>query len=132
MVLTFQSGNKAWTSGYVFVPASFSHCSYIALGFLRSLAHHHLHPELSIRLNAVTPHYTDTPLIPRTELESAGFKPQTADVVARSAALLMADNTRHGQAIYSVGGKYLEVEERMIAANLEILGLKTNLVPDFE
>ncbi|KAI1932220.1 hypothetical protein LOZ58_003375 [Ophidiomyces ophidiicola] len=91
------------------------------LGFMRALKSH-LHPKLPIRINSLAPGWTDTAIVPRAVLESVGFKVQSADVVARCAALVMADESRHGQLIYSINGECSEIEKAMLAANLKIIG----------
>lgn len=39
---------------------------------------------------------------------------QSADAVARSVAILMADSKRQGQLIYSVGGRFSDIEESVL------------------
>ena len=49
--------------------------------------------------------------MPRTIVAALGESiVQSADVVARSVALLMADKRRHGELVYSAAGKFLEME----------------------
>ena len=83
------------------------------LGLMRGLVGH-LHPKLPIRLNAVSPSWTDTGIVPRTFFESLGQPVQSPEIVARSIALLMVDTSRHGHLIYSTNGRYKEVEESML------------------
>ena len=59
------------------------------LGLMRGLVGH-LHPKLPIRLNAVSPSWTDTGIVPRTFFESLGQPVQSPEIVARSIALLIA------------------------------------------
>lgn len=50
------------------------------------------------------------------------MKSQSADVPARSVAILMADSQRNGQFIYSVDGVQSEVEETLLKAARDIVG----------
>ncbi|OCL10673.1 NAD(P)-binding protein [Glonium stellatum] len=83
----------------------------------------HLHPKLPIRLNAVSPSWTDTSIVPRILFESLGHPVQSSEIVARSIALLMVDVSRHGQLIYSANGKHKEIEESMLGHVAEMLGV---------
>ena len=75
-----------------------------------------LHPKLPIRINALAPCWTATKMIPGDFLQSVGVGFQGPEIVARSAALLMADQSRHGQLIYSEEGRYMEIDEGLRAA----------------
>lgn len=80
------------------------------LGLLRALQPQ-LHPKLPIRINAVAPSWTNTPIVPRAVVAAVGESNiQSPDVVARSVALLMADKTRHGELVYSAVGEFVEME----------------------
>jgi NAD(P)-dependent dehydrogenase (short-subunit alcohol dehydrogenase family) len=83
------------------------------LGMMRGLVPH-LSPNLPIRINAISPSWTCSGLVPAAVVQSTGTGVQGADVVARSAAQLMADESRHGQMIYSVEGRYSEIEESIL------------------
>lgn len=87
------------------------------LGLIRGL-HPLLHPTLPIRINGISPSWTATGLAPKEVVESV-VPTQTPDVVARSVALLMADGGRHGQLIYSVQGKFSEIEESVFLPAVE-------------
>lgn len=83
---------------------------HAVLGLMRAL-HPQLHPHLPIRINAIAPSWTDTGIVPRELLAALGEGNfQSADVVARSVTLLMADEARHGELIYSDRGNYIELE----------------------
>jgi hypothetical protein len=78
---------------------------HAVLGILRAL-YTPLYPKLPIRINAVAPSWTDTPIMPREVVAALGEgNCQSADVVARSVVLLMADDERHGDR-----GIYTEME----------------------
>ncbi|KAK7178890.1 hypothetical protein DPSP01_014199 [Paraphaeosphaeria sporulosa] len=82
------------------------------LGLIRGLQPL-LHPQLPIRINGISPSWTATGLAPKEFIEMV-IPTQTPAVVARSVALLMADEMRHGQLIYSVQGKFSEIEESVL------------------
>jgi hypothetical protein len=83
---------------------------HAVLGLLRSL-YAPLYPNLPIRINAVAPSWTDTPIMPREVIAAlSGGKYQSADVVAQSVVLLMADWKRHGELVHSDMGVYTELE----------------------
>ncbi|KAJ4355162.1 hypothetical protein N0V95_003184 [Ascochyta clinopodiicola] len=82
---------------------------HAVLGLMRSLTAH-LHPHLPIRINAIAPSWTDTGILGSALLEAIGENLQSADVPARSVALLMADTSRHGELVYSERGHYMDLE----------------------
>lgn len=71
---------------------------------------------LPIRVNAISPSWTITGLVPKELVEVIGkyCEWQGPEVVARNVALLMADESRQGQLHYSVGGRYYEVEDAIL------------------
>lgn len=92
------------------------------LGLMRGLTTI-LQPDIPIRVNAISPSWTTTGLVPEGIVEKIGGIPQQPPhVVARSVAILMADTERSGQLIYSVQGKYSEAEETLLRAAKEIVG----------
>lgn len=84
------------------------------LGYMRGLVPslNILHP--SIRINAISPNWTATGIVAKDVVEGIGAKVQGPEVPARSAVLLMADDARQGQLIYSVHGRYVEIEEAVL------------------
>lgn len=96
---------------------------HAVLGIVRGLAPL-LHPTLPIRINAISPSWTSTGLVPKDFVESVGgVKTQPPEAVARSVAILMADPARHGQLIYSVQGRYSEIEDSILRpAAVRIVG----------
>ncbi|KAK7549945.1 putative short-chain dehydrogenase [Phyllosticta citricarpa] len=103
------------SSFQIFPVVDYTTAKHGVLGLLRSLTPL-LHPKLPIRINALAPAWTATKMIPGDFLKSMGVRFQGSEVVARSAVLLMADQSRHGQLIYSEEGRYFEVEEGLRAA----------------
>jgi NAD(P)-dependent dehydrogenase (short-subunit alcohol dehydrogenase family) len=67
--------------------------------------------EGKVRLNAVSPSWTDTGMVPKDFIESLGAAVQPPKAVALSVALLFGDQKRHNEVIYSWEGKYLEVNK---------------------
>lgn len=83
---------------------------HAVLGLMRSLTGH-LYPSMPIRINAVAPSWTDTSILNPALLAALGEgNYQSADVPARSVAVLMADKQRHGQLVYSERGHFKELE----------------------
>ncbi|KAL1795586.1 hypothetical protein ACET3X_005810 [Alternaria dauci] len=101
----------ASASAFQRLPAEdYSSTKHGVVGLLRALQPQ-LYPNLPIRINAVAPSWTDTAIVPRAIIAAIGeANLQSADVVARSVALLMADKGRHGELIYSASGKFVEME----------------------
>lgn len=94
------------------------------LGFMRGLV-----PALAefpghIRINCVSPSWTRTGMLHSSTFDHLGYGEQMQDaaVVAKSAVLLMADEKRHGQNIYSRQGKFWEVESVFLKAARDIVG----------
>lgn len=80
------------------------------LGMVRGLVHK-LEVEGKIRLNAVAPSWTQTGMVPAEAIKSMGVPVQSPEAVARSVVLLFADESRHGEVIYSSEGKFKEVNK---------------------
>ncbi len=93
------------------------------LGLMRGLTPLLVALPQSIRINAISPSWTATGLVPAEFIEKYGGVPtQGPEVVARSVAVLMSDKDRAGQLIYSVEGKYFEIEETLLEAAKRIVG----------
>jgi len=87
-------------------------------GFVRGVAaglRSPQNPVAGIRINAVGPDWTESGLVPRQFIEAAKLSAQGPEVVARKVALLFADEARQGQFVYSVDGKYYELESAVFA-----------------
>ncbi|KAK5999810.1 hypothetical protein QM012_005216 [Aureobasidium pullulans] len=83
------------------------------LGLLRGLAPV-TSPHLPIRVNALCPGWTATALVTQAHYTGLNVNLTTSENVARAAVLLMADESRHGQMVLSVGDRYREVEEAVL------------------
>ena len=104
--------NSSATGFQKFRVADYTVSKHGAVGLLRGLAPVTF-PHLPLRLNIVAPDWTLTSIIDPEFVkatESLGSVWQTSEAVARSAGLLMADEKRHGQIIFSKGGEFQEVE----------------------
>ena len=60
--------------------------------------------------------------LPDHEFEKLGLVCQPADAVAKSVGLLATDPKRHGQCLYSYGGRYVEMEAPLQEAMLKAIG----------
>ena len=72
-----------------------------------------------IRINAVAPLWTVTGLVPKDLMEKIGVATQGPEVVARSTALLMADEERTAQVISSKRGIFREVDRAILTATMQ-------------
>lgn len=77
--------------------------------------------DVPVRINGLNPSWTDTGIVSPAFAESAGIRQQSAVIPARSALLLMADDTRNGQMIMSIEGKYFELDSHLLSAAEEIV-----------
>lgn len=84
------------------------------LGFVRGMKSSLRLAGIPIRINAITPSWTETALFPRELIVAAGGVIQAAAEVAPSAALLMVDQERTGQVIYSEAGRMWEIEDAVL------------------
>ena len=93
--------------------ADYTAAKHGVLGWMRGIVPNILDSKFPIRVNAIAPSWTLTGLIPEELVEVMGqyCEWQGPEVVARSVIVLMADGQRQGQLIYSVGGKFWEIEE---------------------
>ncbi|KAJ5683684.1 uncharacterized protein N7477_000029 [Penicillium maclennaniae] len=93
------------------------------LGMIRGLVS--LLQARNIRLNAVAPSWTATGLLPPEYIAAMGPSVQTSEAVARSVALLLAEDQRYGDVIYSWEGKFREInnaEEGLLDGAAKLLG----------
>lgn len=94
------------------------------LGFMRGMTAALELSELPIRINAIAPDMTETPLIPSELIVAAGGVVQAPEDVAPTAALLMADKDRKGHLIYSEAGRYWEVDEGVLLPAAESIRIE--------
>ncbi|USP73577.1 hypothetical protein yc1106_00851 [Curvularia clavata] len=87
------------------------------LGFGRSFARLVEVAGLPIRVNTLAPSWTATQVLPdlKNLLAAVSHDCQSAAVVARAVAYLMADKSRHGELIFASNGKYTEIEKTILA-----------------
>lgn len=53
-------------------------------------------------------------MVPKEVCDAAGVETQEADVVGKQVAVLMADEKRDGELIYSAGGRHFEIEKSVL------------------
>ncbi|KAF4985987.1 hypothetical protein FDECE_16179 [Fusarium decemcellulare] len=72
--------------------------------------------KLPIRINTLAPSWADSNVVPdlKNLMEKIGVGLQSAEVVARGAAFVMADESRNGQLIHIQLGKYKEIDEAVL------------------
>lgn len=92
------------------------------LGFMRGMVPNLQSSGFPIRINALSPSWTATNIVPEAVITALGNAVQGPDVVARSAAILMADEARQGQLIYSFSGRFFEIEAKFLKVAEEIVG----------
>lgn len=77
--------------------------------------------DIPVRINGIAPGWTITGLVSEALCAKAGVPSQGPEIAARSALILMADSSRHGEMIHSSQGKYFELESHLLKATDEIL-----------
>lgn len=77
--------------------------------------------DIPVRLNGIAPGWTISGLVSEPICAKAGVPSQGPEIAARSALILMADSSRHGEIIYSSQGKYFELESHLLRAADDIL-----------
>ncbi|TKA80005.1 hypothetical protein B0A55_02086 [Friedmanniomyces simplex] len=102
--------------------ADYTTAKHGVLGFMRGMVPNLEGSGLPLRINSLAPGLTETGMVPKGVVEAAGHATQSPDVVARSVALLMADETYQGKLIYSDQGKYWEMEDAMLKTVADIMG----------
>lgn len=116
-----------------FAGADYVAAKHGVLGLLRSLSVLTNTPEIPVRINAVAPSWTMTGMIPLSaeEFDKIGVVSQSPHAVAKGIVYLACDQARHGQCLYSSGGRYVEMEGPMHEAMLKEIG-KTALAEEDE
>lgn len=107
-----------------FAPTDYVAAKHGVIGLLRSLSLAMNTPEVPIRINAVAPSWTLSGLVrlPAEEFTKLGLESQPPHAVAKSVTLLVGDEPRNGQCLYSHGGRYVEMEEPTQNAMLKAIG----------
>ncbi|KAF3761384.1 NAD(P)-binding protein [Cryphonectria parasitica EP155] len=82
-------------------------------GFMRAMRQQLIRNDIPIRINGLAPSWTRTGMPPKA-MYDLGIETQPAEVVARAAALLMADEKRHGELLYVAKGKVKEIDEAVL------------------
>lgn len=98
---------------------------HAVLGFMRGVATNLIDRGLPLRINCVAPSFTNSAMLPEALFAAAGHPGllQPAEAVARSALLLMSDDRRQGQVIFSSRGQFAEIEEsRLRPLAIDIVG----------
>ena len=106
-----------------FHAADYTTAKHGVLGFMRGTVANIKITGAPIRINSLAPSWTVTGMIPPGGVERMGAVTQPPEAVARNVALFMADEARQGQLVYSVGGRYYEIEEaKLLPLASEIIG----------
>lgn len=77
--------------------------------------------DIPIRINSIAPSWTNSGLVNEALCAKAGVASQGPEIPARSALVLMADKSRHGEMIHSGQGKYFELESHLLRAADDVL-----------
>lgn len=103
------------------------------LGFMRGVVPNIQTRGLPLRVNCIAPSWTSSGMVNEERFADVGQLDavQPAEAAARSALLLMADESRQGQLIYSARSEFWEIEEsRLLPVALEIVQLKGTVPED--
>ncbi|KAH3947277.1 hypothetical protein HBI56_140580 [Parastagonospora nodorum] len=102
----------ALASSFSRFPATdYTTSKHAVLGLLRALTPNLTQSPHPIRINAIAPSWTATNIVPQAVISALGEgNYQSADVVGRSVTLLMADEKRHGELVYSECGRFMDLE----------------------
>ncbi|KAK1967705.1 short chain dehydrogenase [Colletotrichum sublineola] len=94
---------------------------HAVLGFGRGLVPLLESAKIPIRVNILAPTWAESNVVPvmKDVMEKLGVEIQSAEAVARCAALLMADHSRNGHVIHVQLGKYKEIDESVLLPAFE-------------
>lgn len=95
------------------------------LGFMRGVVPTIQRRGLPLRVNCIAPSWTSSGMVSEETFAAKGYADvlQPAEAAARSALLLMADESRQGQMIYSARSEFFEIEEsRFLPLAADIVG----------
>ncbi|PSR78481.1 hypothetical protein BD289DRAFT_122141 [Coniella lustricola] len=136
-VPTFSGSIVLATSATSFLPfRNIDYCTtkHGVLGFMRGLAiplQENFQTKTStpgggvnIRINCIAPSWTRSGMVNEQALAACGYTDvlQDAEVVARSVAVLMTDEKRHAQVVYTRQGRFWEVNEAFARLANEMAG----------
>lgn len=105
-----------------FIVADYATAKHGVLGLMRGLVPVLETAKIPIRVNCIGPSWTESNIVNPDFLVAAGAKVQGPEVVARNVALLMADENRNGQFVYSAQGRYYEIEDLFVKVGKQIVG----------
>ncbi|RYP67627.1 hypothetical protein DL770_008586 [Monosporascus sp. CRB-9-2] len=113
--------NDSTTGLQRFRAVDYATAKHAVLGFGRGLIPVINEAKLPIRLNTLAPSWTESQVLPNLKemMESIGAGLQPASAVARAAAYLMVDGSRHGHVIHVQLGKYKEIDEAVLLPAFE-------------
>lgn len=98
-------------------------CRAGVLGWMRGMVPLLKSSKIPIRVNCIGPSWTITGLVPQALVDAIGGQSQGPEVAARSVAILMADEKRQGNFIYSWEGRFLEIEQaKYLPVAAELMG----------
>ncbi|KAI1841514.1 hypothetical protein JX265_013479 [Neoarthrinium moseri] len=91
------------------------------LGFGRGLSTLVKVAGLPIRVNTLTPTWTDSNVLPNLKqmMDKIGVEVQPPSAVGRAAVAMMADSSRHGHVIHIARGRYKEIDEAVLLPAFE-------------
>ncbi len=98
-----------------FVATDYGTAKHGCLGLMRNLNAHFV--DTNIRVNCITPLWTASGLVPAEHMQQTlGIISQPPEAAARSAMLLMADENRRGQTMFSKRSMFKEVDSILMGA----------------
>ncbi|UPL00595.1 hypothetical protein LCI18_011529 [Fusarium solani-melongenae] len=96
-----------------FRAADYAAAKHGVFGFMRAMRQNLVAQNIPIHINGIGPSWTSTGLTGGIFIQ-LGVLAQSPEAVARGAAILMADKSRHGHLLHIANGKYKEVDEAIL------------------
>lgn len=87
---------------------------HAVLGFMRGMKQVLAKEKVPVRINAITPSWTRTGVVPEVIMNQLGVELQSPLAVGRGAVGLMADESRDGHLIHIALGRYKEIDEAVL------------------
>lgn len=106
--------------------ADYAIAKHGVIGFMRGVVPNIQAQNLPVRVNCIAPSFTRTGMVSDEGFKGIGREDllQEPDAVARSTAVLMVDESRQGQVMYSLQGRLWEIEEsRLLPTAAKIVGV---------